>query len=173
MTILWSVGPAPWFHQQGHIHDRFFKYVLHVPLVGCWILCIEMCSVDLIFYVCGPGLHSGSNQPSCGIYHPPLSSAEVKESVELYSPCRPWMPVVGWNLFFTFLFFIFFICLGQGSVVHVVTVLLAGWSWVQILVGTKDFSLLQYIQTSSGANPAFYIRVPRLFPGIKAARTWS
>jgi len=55
--------------------------------------------------------------------------------------------------------------------VHVVTVLLAAWSWVQILVGTEDFSLLQYIQTSSGAHPAFYIRVPVFFPGIKAART--
>ena len=36
----------------------------------------------------------------------------------------------------------FFSSLGQGSVVHIVTILLAGWSWVQILVGTKDFSLI-------------------------------
>ena len=37
---------------------------------------------------------------------------------------------------------IFFSCLGQGSMVHIVTILLAGWSWVQILVGTNDFSLV-------------------------------
>jgi len=27
-------------------------------------------------------------------------------------------------------------------VVHIVTILLAGWAWVQILVGTKDSSLV-------------------------------
>jgi len=32
--------------------------------------------------------------------------------------------------------------LGQASVVHIVTVLLAGWSWVQILVVSKDLSLI-------------------------------
>jgi len=37
---------------------------------------------------------------------------------------------------------VFFSYLRQGSVVHIVTILLAGWSWVQILVGTKDFSLI-------------------------------
>jgi len=36
----------------------------------------------------------------------------------------------------------FFSCFGQGSVVHIVTILLAGWAWVQILVGTKDLSLI-------------------------------
>jgi len=35
----------------------------------------------------------------------------------------------------------FFSCLGQGTVVHIVTILLAGWAWVQILVGTKIFLL--------------------------------
>jgi len=158
---------------------QFFYVCTACATCGLLDLVYEMCSVDLIFYVCRPGWHSGYSQPSWGIYHPPLSSAEVKESVELYlySFRRPSMPVIGWNLFFTFLsyyfFFLFFICLGQGSMVHVVTVLQAGWSWVQILVGTKDLSLLQYIQTSSGAHPAFYVRVPRFFPGIKAARTWS
>jgi len=39
------------------------------------------------------------------------------------------------------------------------------------LVGTKDFSLLQNFQTSSGAHPAFCIGVQEFFPGIKAART--
>ena len=57
--------------------------------------------------------------------------------------------------------------------VNIVTVLLAGWSWVQIFVETKHFSLLQNIQTSSWTHPAFCIRVPGFFPGIKAARTWK
>jgi len=108
----------------------------------------------------------------CGIYHPPLSNTEVKESAELYlyTPCRPWMPVVKWNLFFTFSL-TFMSVWGQGSTVSIVTVLLAGWSWVQILVGTKDFSPLQNIQTSSGAHTAFYMWVQGFFPGIKVART--
>jgi len=36
----------------------------------------------------------------------------------------------------------FFSCFGQGSVVCIVTILLAGWSWVEILVGTKDISFI-------------------------------
>jgi len=32
--------------------------------------------------------------------------------------------------------------LGQGRMVHIVTILLAGWSWVVILVETKVSSLL-------------------------------
>jgi len=38
------------------------------------------------------------------------------------------------------------------------------------LVGTKHFSLPQNIQTSSGAHPAFCVRVPGFFPGIKLAK---
>ena len=56
----------------------------------------------LLFMFCGPEQHSGYGDllwasPGYGIYHPPLSSAEVKESIELslYSPCRPCMSVVG------------------------------------------------------------------------------
>jgi len=37
---------------------------------------------------------------------------------------------------------IFLSPLEQGNVVHTVTVLLAGWSWFQILLGTKDSSLV-------------------------------
>jgi len=43
--------------------------------------------------------------------------------------------------------------------VSIVTVPLAGWSWVQILVGTKDFSLLQNVQSNVGAHPVFFMRV--------------
>jgi len=107
----------------------------------------------------------------CGIYHPPLFRSEVKESVELYqhSSCRPWMPVVGLN----YVFLLFFLSVwGQGSVVSIVTVPLAGWSWVHILVEAKGFSLLQNIQTSSGAHTAFYIWVLGFFPRIKAIGMW-
>jgi hypothetical protein len=55
--------------------------------------------------------------------------------------------------------------------VSIVTVPLVGWSWVQILIGTKDFSLLLNIQISSGAHPAFFIRVPGFFSRIKVAGT--
>ena len=36
---------------------------------------------------------------------------------------------------------IFFSFLRHGSMVHIMIILLAGWSWVQILVGTKMFLL--------------------------------
>jgi len=55
--------------------------------------------------------------------------------------------------------------------VSIATVPLAGWSWVQILVWTKDFSLLQNVQTSSGAHPAFCMRVQGFLPRIKEAGT--
>jgi hypothetical protein len=147
-----------------------------MPLVGCWIMCMRCAHYILSFVFCGPGQRSGYSNylwagpaQGCSIYRPPLSSVEGRESVELYlyPPCRPWMPVVGWNIFFTFNFFT---CLAAGQYS---AILLAGWSWVQILIGTKHFSLLQNIQTSSRAHPAFYIRVPVFFPGIKAAITWS
>ena len=79
------------------------------------------------------------------------------------------MPVVRLNLFFTS--FLILYRFGDGGMVSIATVPLAGLSWVQILVGTKDFSLLQNFQTSSGAHPAFCIGVQEFFPGIKAART--
>jgi hypothetical protein len=59
----------------------------------------------------GPGAHQASykigtgsfaevKQPGCGVDHPPPSSAEVKERVELYlySPCVPSWPVLGRTL---------------------------------------------------------------------------
>jgi len=46
--------------------------------------------------------------------------------------------------------------------VSIVTFLPNGWSWVQILVGTTDSSLLQNIETSCGAHPVFCIMVPGL-----------
>ena len=42
-----------------------------------------------------------------------------------------------------------------GSMVSIASGPLAGWYRVRVLVGRKDFSLLQKNQTSSGAQPAF------------------
>jgi hypothetical protein len=53
----------------------------------------------------------------------------------------------------------------------IATVPLAGWFWVQILVGITDLTLLQNVQKSPKAHPAFYIRVQGFFSGIKAAGT--
>jgi hypothetical protein len=41
----------------------------------------------------------GVKRPGRGVDHPPQSSAEVKEGVELYlySPCGPSLPVLEWT----------------------------------------------------------------------------
>ena len=51
----------------------------------------------------------GVKRPGRGVDHPPLSSAEVKERVELhlYSPYGPSWPVLGWPLPLTFKLFPF------------------------------------------------------------------
>ena len=52
----------------------------------------------------GYGVFPGVNRPRRGVDHPPPSSAEVKERVDLYiySLSGPSWPVVGWTLPFTF-----------------------------------------------------------------------
>jgi len=61
----------------------------------------------------GPGGHPASctmgtgsfpwvKRPRRGVDHPPQSSAEVKERVELYSPSWSSWLVLGWTLSFTF-----------------------------------------------------------------------
>jgi hypothetical protein len=42
------VWTTPWFHQQGYLHDHCLKHVLHMPVVGCWILCI-LCTQHILF----------------------------------------------------------------------------------------------------------------------------
>ena len=77
----------------------------------------------LLLMFCGLGQHSGYSNllwasPGCGIYHLPLSSAEIKESVALYMQalnacCRMKFA----NFFFN--------CLpvwGQGSMASIATV---------------------------------------------------
>jgi hypothetical protein len=49
------------------------------------------------FYTMGTGPFLGVKRPGCGVDHPPPSSAEVKERVELYlySPSGPSWPFLG------------------------------------------------------------------------------
>jgi hypothetical protein len=65
----------------------------------------------------GTGSFPGVKRPGRDVDHPPSSSAEVKERVELYlySPSAPWWPVLGWPLlYFTLLYFtlLYFTTLG-------------------------------------------------------------
>ena len=48
-------------------------------------------------YTVGTGSFQGVKRPARGVHHPPVSSAEVKERVELYlcSPSGPSWPVLG------------------------------------------------------------------------------
>jgi hypothetical protein len=139
-------------------------------LVGCWNLCVRYAYYVFILMFCRPEEHSGYSDLlwaslGCGIYYPPLSSAEVKESVQLYL----YSPL---NACYRVKFILYFLSVwGEGSMVSLATVPLAGWSQVQILVGSKDFSFLQNVQTSPGAHSAFYTRVQGFFPSIKVART--
>ena len=43
----------------------------------------------------------------------------------------------------------------RSSIVAIPTMLWAGWLWLLIPVGAKDFPLLQNVQTSSRAHPTF------------------
>ena len=51
-------------------------------------------------YTTGTESFPGVNRPGRGVDHPPPSSAEVKERVEvyLYSPFGPLWSILGWNL---------------------------------------------------------------------------
>jgi hypothetical protein len=51
-------------------------------------------------YTMGTGSFPGVKRPEHGIYHPPPSSAEIKERVELYfySPSGPLWTILGWTL---------------------------------------------------------------------------
>ena len=56
--------------------------------------------VNPAFYTMGTGSFPGVKQLGCGIDHPPPSSVDAKERVELYlySPSGPLWPVLGWIL---------------------------------------------------------------------------
>ena len=49
---------------------------------------------------------AGIKRPGCGVEHPPSSSAEIKETVELYlySPSAPLRPGIGRTVLFTFFY---------------------------------------------------------------------
>jgi len=89
---------SPMISSPGSYAWQLFTVCTAYATCGLFDLVYEICSVYLIlfFIFCGPGQHSGYSNllwasPGCCIYHPPLSSAEVQESVDLYlySPCRP------------------------------------------------------------------------------------
>jgi hypothetical protein len=48
------------------------------------------------------------------------------------------------------------VCWSWSSIVSIVTEVWAGCSGVQIQAGARDFFLLQYVQTDSGAHSATY-----------------
>jgi len=50
----------------------------------------------------GPGSFPGVNRPVCGVDHPPQSTAEVKEGVELYIYSSLWAFVAYSSVTFTF-----------------------------------------------------------------------
>jgi len=56
-------------------------------------------------YTMGTGSFQGVKRPGRGVDHPPPSSAEVKERVELYiySPSGPSCPVLGWTFHLPFI----------------------------------------------------------------------
>jgi len=59
----------------------------------------------------------------------------------------------------------------KDSIVNVVTGLRTGQSRVHILAGSRDLSLLQNFETSSGVHPAFYsVGDEGSFPRGNAAR---
>jgi len=60
-------------------------------------------------YTLGTGSFPGVKRPGRGVYHPPPSSAVVKERVELYlySPSGPSWPVLVFTFTFTFLIELF------------------------------------------------------------------
>jgi len=55
-------------------------------------------------YTMGTGSFPGVKRPGRGVDRPPLSSAHVKERVELYlsSPFEPSWPVLGWTLLYLY-----------------------------------------------------------------------
>jgi len=72
-------------------------------------------------------------------------------TIEIYCDTRPYKRQILSSLFF---FSFVYLKKSRDSVGGIVTRLLAGRSWVHILAGTRDFSLLRNIQDGSGAHPA-------------------
>jgi len=64
-------------------------------------------------YTMGIGSFPGLKRPECGVYHPPQSSSEGKERVELYlySQSGPSWPGIEWTL-------LFYLCTYYGSEIY-------------------------------------------------------
>ena len=60
-------------------------------------MCLPALPPPPAFYTMGTGSSPGVKRPGRGVDRPPLSSAEVKERVELYiySPSGPSWPILG------------------------------------------------------------------------------
>jgi hypothetical protein len=92
----------------GHIIEEKYNFVFWYQILGTgWTVRRSTAVGDEIFRT-GPGTHSASNtmgtgsltqDPGRSVTHPHLSSAKVKERVELclYSPSGPSWPVPGQN----------------------------------------------------------------------------
>ena len=107
-------------------------------------------------YCCtiGTGAFLGVMQRGSGIHHPPASSAEVKERVELYfcSPSGSSWPVLGWTLPFT----------AKFSVPHASHVRLSAvccfWMWEVVKCDVRvPVSGVMFIQRR--INPSSYLEV--------------
>ena len=113
-------------------------------------------------YTMGTGSFPGVNWPGRGVDHPPQSSAEVGEKIELYicSPSGPSWPVLGWTL--RYVLFINYILATLPE------------SKVSIPDDCKRFSLLKNAQTASGVHPAScWAGTGKSFSCLKAAEAWS
>ena len=179
MEIFWGIHSwpsvkgwvSPMISSTGSHSWQFFTACTAYATCGLLGMCMGCDYYILFLMFCGPGQRGGHSDYlwaslGCGIYHPPLSSTEVKEGIEhyLFSPCRPWMPVVGWNFFNLF----------EGRVAwSAVTVPPTGWSLVQILVRDKRFFCSPKHPDQVWGLPVVYVRAPGFFPEIKTARTWS
>jgi hypothetical protein len=72
----------------------------YLTLTSCPSVKFTICVLQPCYCLLCTGSFPGVKQPGRGVDHPPPSSAQVKERLELYlySPSGPSWPVVGWTL---------------------------------------------------------------------------
>ena len=98
-------------------------------------------------YTTGTGSFPGVKRPERGVHHPPLSSVEAKERVELYLYSSPAF-VAYFRVTFTFTFIP--AKLGVGLLIR----LGVGRGFKP--VGAKEFSLIHNVQTERGIHISSY-----------------
>ena len=94
----------------------------------------------------GTGSFPGVKQPGRGVDHPPPSSAEVRERVQLHicSPSGPSWPVLGWTLLYVFNSAMCFDVEGSDL-----------WNWD---LGSKLFCISSYALCTSGLKMTLWER---------------